>query len=76
MKFEKGQPYYVKFLDHCLSSEHTLMESEVVGWVVSQDDLRVTLTFWNVTRHDWKRDSEEPVNIVKSTILRKRKLII
>lgn len=76
MNFVKGRAYYIKFLDHCLSAEHTLMESEILGWVVSQDENRVTLTYWNVTRKDWKKDSEEPINIIKSTILKKKVLTI
>lgn len=76
MTFEKDELYYIKFWDHCLSEEHTLMESEVVGWVISQDKLRLTVSFWNVTRKDWKKHSHEPVNILKSAIIKKRKLII
>jgi len=72
MIFDNRRPYYIKFLDHCLSDEHILMECEVMGWVISQDDKRVTITYWNVGDESYRKDNEEPVNIIKSTILKKR----
>ena len=74
MTFEQDQLYYVKFLDHCLSDEHILIKCEVCGWVISQDDTRLTITYWNVEGDDYKAGNQEPVNIIKSTILSKRKI--
>ncbi len=76
MIFEKGSCYIITFLDHCLSDEHLLMECQVCGWVLSQDDLRVTITYWNVLKESHKEGNDEPVNIIKSTILKKRKVPI
>ena len=76
MTFEKGEPYYIKFLDHVLSDEHILMECEIMGWVLSQDKDRVTVTYWNVLKESYKEGNDEPVNIIKSTILKKRKVPI
>lgn len=76
MKFEKGELYYIRFLDHCISPDHEVMECEVCGWVLSEDDVRVTATWWNVIDDECKEDNSEPVNIIKSTILKKRKISI
>lgn len=76
MNFDCGQLYYIQFLDHCLSQEHTLVTCEVCLWVLSQDDVRVTGTYWNVVEEDYREGNQEPVNIIKSTILKKRKVSV
>lgn len=67
MKFKKGQLIYIRFLDHCISDEHELMNCEVVGWVESQTKERLTITYWKTKKYH--KDNHEPVNIIKSTIL-------
>ena len=74
MIFDKGELYYIKFHDHNLSPDHILIECEVCVWILSQDDTRVTGTYWNVVQDDHKEGNDEPINIIKSTILKKRKL--
>ena len=74
MTFENGELYVITFLDHVLSDEHVLMECQVAGWVLSQDDKRLTVTYWNVLKESYKEGNDEPVNIIKSTILKKRKV--
>lgn len=76
MQFKIGELYYIKFLDHCISDEHIVVECEICGWVISQDKSRVTLTYWNVVDKKYKDGNDEPVNIIKSTILKKRKITI
>ena len=74
-KFLEGCLYKIRFLDHCIG-KHSSMTCEVVGWVLKQDDTEVVLTYWRVDTEDAdiKRDNVEPVVILKSTIIRKRKI--
>lgn len=75
MIYEKGKLYYFKFLDHCLSPDHVLVECEVFGWVLSQDDKRITITYWNVVQDEYKQGNEEPINIIKSTIINSMEVV-
>lgn len=74
MTFDKGSCYLISFRDHCISDEHILMDCQLAGWVLSQDDERVTITWWNVLKESYKEGNTETVNIIKSTITRKRKI--
>ena len=76
MKFEVGSAYLICFKDHCLGEDHILMDCSVLGWVLSQDEDRVTVTFWKVDKDEYKEGNDEPCNIIKSTITKKRKLQI
>ena len=74
-KFEVGKLYKVRFYDHCIGSKSE-MECEVCGWIIKQDDVKVVLTYWHVDTEDTqvKRDNIEPITLIKSCIIRKRKL--
>lgn len=74
-KFEVGKLYRITFLDHCVG-EHNLITCEVAGWLVSQTSEHITVTYWQVITEDEevRRDNIEPVNIIKSTIKKTRKL--
>lgn len=74
MKFKNGELYYIKFLDHCISEDHTVIECEVCGWVLSEDKDRVTLTWWHVSNDAYRDGNDEPVSIIKSTIKKKRNI--
>lgn len=76
MKFEKDAPYVIFFKDHCLSQEHELMDCVVMGWVLSQDKYRVTITYWQVADVNSRAENSEPVNIVKNAITKAKKLKI
>lgn len=75
-KFEIGKLYKVTFLDHCIGEDHNVITCEVAGWIIKDNDEHITLTYWQVVTEDEevKRDNIEPVNIIKSTIKKARKL--
>lgn len=74
-KFIKGQNYKIRFYDHSIGSKEKLV-CETQGWVLEDDGEHVLLTYWRVinTDEEVKRDNVEPVSIIKSCILRARKL--
>jgi len=72
MVFKKGELYLIRFYDHCIGD--TLLECEVVGWVFYDDEKTVRVTFWHIDDEEWKGENKEPVTILKSTIIRKKKL--
>ena len=76
MNFRKGNLYKITFLDHCISPDHEVVTCEVVGWLLSQDKTRITITYWKVIHDDSEivDSNNEPVNIIKSTILEATKL--
>ena len=73
--FKKGELYKIRFYDHCIGKKDKMV-CEVVGWVVEDDKEHVVVTHWIVDTDDEevKRDNIEPVSLIKSCILRKRKL--
>jgi hypothetical protein len=75
-KFLKNKLYKIRFYDHCIGRK-SKMVCEVVGWVIEDDTEHVVLTPWIVDtdEEDVKRDNVEPYSIIKSCIIRKRKLV-
>jgi hypothetical protein len=74
-KYEVGKLYRLTFLDHCVG-EQDVMTCEVAGWIIKETPAHLTLTYWQVLSEDEqvRRDNIEPVNIIKSTIKKSRKL--
>jgi hypothetical protein len=73
--FIEGKLYKVRFYDHCIGKIDKMI-CEVVGWCIVDEADHVVLSHWIVDTDDAevKRDNIEPVSIIKSCILRKRKL--
>jgi len=72
MKFEVGSIYCIDFRDHCIGQRMSI-KCTVVGWILSESEHDIVLTFWD-SEMDEKWDKHEPFVIVKSTIVKKRKL--
>ena len=74
-KFEIGQNYKVRFYDHSTGGKEKMV-CETQGWVLEEDADHVLLTYWRVLTGDeeTKRDNIEPISIIKSCIIRVRKL--
>jgi hypothetical protein len=75
MKFKLGSCYAVEFNDHTMGGL-SAMRCSAVGWVYSQDDTIVTLAYWVPLGGDEEEKirNMECLNILKSTIIKKRKL--
>lgn len=73
-KYTLNKLYKVTFYDHCLGQKE-LAKCKLVGWLIKEDKLSITLTFWLVDSKDKTVVAEnlEPVTIAKSTILSTRK---
>lgn len=74
-KFQVGKLYKVRFYDHCIGASDK-MTCEVAGWVIKDESDHVVLSSWVVDTKDTqiKKDNVEPVTIIKSCIIRKRKI--
>ena len=74
-KFQEGKLYKIRFYDHCIGS-HEKMICEVAGWIIKDDTQHVVITSWILDTDDpeIKKDNVEPVSIIKSCIIRSRKL--
>lgn len=77
MKFIKGALYYIKFMDHSVGTSETIT-CEICAWVLSQCDKTVTLTYWKTNSRDRQvvKDNVEYIKLIKSTVLKKRKIFI
>lgn len=75
VNFKEGQPYYIKAYDHAMGTKE-LITIEVIGWVLSQDKVQVTMSWWLTTSKDKdvREDNLEPFVILKSAIITKRAL--
>jgi len=73
--YNKGDLYRIKFFDHSIGSKEPI-ECEVVGWIIKEDKIQVLITFWRLNNgcDDLKKDNIEPVSIIKSTIIKSRRL--
>ena len=75
-KFEKYKLYKIRFYDHCIGQAKEPIICEVCGWVISESNVELKLTYWLVDSEDEqiKKDNIEPISIIKSCIIRSRKL--
>lgn len=74
-KLIEGKLYKIRFYDHCFGSADKMI-CEVAGWITSEDKLSLVLTPWKVDTKCKKTylDNLEPITIMKSCIIRSRKL--
>ena len=75
-KFKEGSLYKIRFYDHCVGKAEAMI-CEAVGWCTIDEDDHVVITAWQVITEDLevKRDNIEPVTLIKSCIIRSRKLL-
>lgn len=75
MKFKIGSKYTIQFMDHCKGDETLLCEITV--WITREDKNTVYGTWWRVITDDKETEigNREMVSIIKSTIVKKRKLV-
>lgn len=75
ISFKEGRAYYLKAYDHACGTKE-IITVEVIGWVLSQDDIRVTMAWWitNSKDKDVRDNNVEPFVILKSAIIRKMAL--
>lgn len=75
MNFKEGQAYYIKMYDHATGTKE-LITVEVIGWVLAQNKLQVTMTWWltNSKDKDVRDENIEPFVLLKSAIISKRVL--
>ena len=74
-RFKAGESYRIRFYDHSIGmSDKTICETQ--GWVIEDDGVHVLLTYWRVCNKDEEieRSNLEPISIIKSCIIRARKL--
>lgn len=75
-KYIKHKLYKIRFYDHCIGDHKGPVVCEVCGWILSEDATELKLTYWVVDTADdqVKKDNIEPISIIKSCIIRSRKL--
>ena len=75
-KYEKHKLYKIRFYDHCIGNHKGPVICEVAGWIIEEDATELRLTYWVVDTEDdqVKKDNIEPISIIKSCIIRSRKL--
>jgi hypothetical protein len=74
MKFKVGEKYCIQFWDHCLGDFKVLCE--VTIWITKEHKSHIYGTWWKVITDDdeVERNNREMVSIIKSTIVKKRKM--
>lgn len=72
-KFKEGEWYLVKFWDHTCGVDK-LVSCKVFGYVIKQDKLSVTLSWWECEDPEFKESNQEIVTLLKSTLLRVSKV--
>lgn len=74
MKYVLGSKYTIQFWDHCIGAETRIL-CEVTIWITKEDATHIYGTWWRVLNDpDAEVANREPVSIIKSTIVKKRKL--
>lgn len=75
MSFKIGDKYTIQFHDHCTGSFKVVCE--VTIYVTSEDKTHVYGTWWRVLTDDKEVEehNREMVSIIKSTIIKKRKMV-
>lgn len=64
----------LEFWDHIIGPHRKLAKCIVSGKVISATKDRVTISYWVCTDKEYEKDNYEPVNIIRSTILRYQEL--
>lgn len=75
MKFKIDEKYTIQFMDHCKGDDALLCE--VTLWITKEDKKNVYGTWWRIITDEeqFEKDNREMVTIIKSTIVKKRKLV-
>lgn len=75
VKFKPGDLYEINFYDHCTGHDSPF-NCFVVGYVLDDDDAYVKLSHWivNTDERDVFKDNLEKVIILKSCIIKRKKL--
>ncbi len=76
MSFAVGSAYYIKFLDHIKGASEPLY-CQVLGWIIKEEEGFIVLAWWMPEDKDEQlvKDNQELLTIVKSTIIRKKKVL-
>ena len=74
MKFKLGEKYTIQFWDHCLGDFKVLCE--VTIYITKQSKVHLHGTWWRILTDDSEveESNREMVTIIKSAIVKKRKL--
>ena len=67
-RFRKGKWYKVTFFDHVMGQSDPV-KCVVVGYVVKQCKVSLTLSWWECLDIDLKEDNQELVTLLKSTFV-------
>jgi len=72
--FRVGSKYTIQFYDHCVGEDDLLCE--VTMWITRETKTHVFGTWWRVITDNLETEesNREMVSIIKSTIVKKRKL--
>lgn len=73
VKLVIGALYAVTFHDHVISDEEEVVECTAYGKLVKENKLHLSLQYWT-THGDKYSHSKEVTNIIKSTIIKVKKL--
>ena len=77
MILEKDSWYFIEFLDHSLGSKALdAIKCQVIAKFISEDEHQFSFVYWENTHPDFQEDNREYINIVKGTIIRKKKMPI
>lgn len=73
--FKEGELYWIRFYDHSIGSKDEMI-CEIVGWCIENRKNSAVFTHWVVDTKDdqVRKDNIEPTSIIKSTVLKHRKL--
>ena len=69
VKFKKGKWYLVEFWDHVCGADK-VVKCRIFGYMIKEDKLSVTLSWWDCMDGDFKDDNQEHVTLLKSTLCR------
>jgi len=75
-KYIQNKLYKIRFYDHCIGNHEGPIICEVAGWIIGETSTHLQLSYWIVDTKDEqvKKDNIEPISIIKSCIIRSRKL--
>ena len=77
MILEKDKWYFVEFMDHSLGSKALeAIRCQIVGKFISEDKYQYSFAYWENMHPDFQEENREYINIVKGTIIRKKKMPI
>jgi hypothetical protein len=72
-KFEVGEWYRVRFLDHVMGMDKAL-PCTIFGYVVKVNENSIAFSWWECDDPDYKDDNKELITIVTKTIVCAKKV--